>query len=82
MDSQENKALENLVSQKKKSLLKTQLTSLCGERTMRLSVMQSGMRLVLMSIEKEFPETERTEKYCGSFVVEGKTTLLNFMKSG
>lgn len=54
---------ENLESQKKKSLLKTQLTLLCGERTMRLLVMQSGMRLALMSIEEEILETERTEKY-------------------
>ena len=62
MDLQGNKARENLASPKKKSSFKTQLISLCGERTMRFSGMQSGMRRVLMSIEQEIPEIERTEK--------------------
>ena len=60
---QGNKALENLESPKKKLFLKIQLTLLYGERTIRSSVMQSGMRLVLMSIEKETSETGRTERY-------------------
>ena len=59
----ENWVPESLGTQKRESLPGTCLTLLSEERTIRLLVMQSGMKPILRNIGKENPETKKIRRY-------------------